>query len=244
MTPTSSQIADALEHASIEAPRESCGVIADGRYMPMRNVETGVDRFAFDMREFHQINKRHRIEAAVHSHVNTGLIASEADRASCERTGLPFVILAWPNGAWRVIEPCGWRAPLEGRQWAWGTQDCYTLVQDALEAYAGIKLPDIDREWAFWSEGEDIITPQIANCGFGVLPPGSQPQHLDVFAMRLGSRVASHLGIFLAPDQMLHHPAGRLSLRENYGPYAQYTVLHGRHERLMKGSGTCPLAAA
>lgn len=237
MRPTADQIAAALAHAEECQPRESCGVIAVGEYVRLRNVVTDHDAFALDMREFHAISKRARIDAVVHSHVNGPPIASEADRASCERIGLPFVIVSWPTGKAATIEPCGWRAPLVGRQWAWGSLDCFTLVRDALDAFAGIRLPDYDRDWEFWDRGDDVVGRAVAGSGFVVLPPGSQPRHLDVMGMRFRSRVVNHLGVFLAPDKLLHQLLGQLSVRDQYsGVWRQATVLHLRHERFVEAS--------
>lgn len=235
MRPTDVQIAAALAHAAECEPREACGVIAGGVYVRLRNVETGFDQFALDMREFHTVAKQHPVEAVVHSHVNCGPAASEADHAACERIGLPFVILSWPGGRVTVIDPKGWRAPLVGRQWVWGALDCFTLVQDAMQQFAGITLPDYPRAWGFWERDEDLIGEAVAGSGFVALPKDTAPQHLDVLGMRFpGVRVAHHLGVYLAPDRVLHQFAGRLSVREQYsGPYQRATVLHLRHERLL-----------
>lgn len=238
VAPTALQIAAALAHAEECQPRESCGVIAGGEYVRVRNVVTDHDAFALDMREFHDVGKRAgRIDAVVHSHVRQAPIASDADRASCERIGVPFVIVSWPSGRATTIEPCGWRAPLVGRPWHWGSLDCISLVRDALDAYGGIKLPDYDRDWGFWDRGDDVVGRAVAGSGFVVLPPESQPQHLDVIGMRFRSPVVNHLGVFLAPDRLLHHLIGQLSVRDPYsGFFRQITALHLRHERFVEAS--------
>jgi proteasome lid subunit RPN8/RPN11 len=228
-------IAAALAHAGECQPRESCGLIAGGNYVRLRNIETGFDAFALDMREFHQAARQRPVEAIVHSHVLCGPMASEADRAACDRIGLPFLIVSWPSGRWTLIEPQQRRAPLVGRRWQWQVHDCFTLVRDALDAYGGIRIPDYDRAWGFWERGEDPVGQAIAGSNFVILAPASQPQHLDVIGMRFRSPVINHLGIFLAPDRLLHQLMGQLSVRDSYsGFFQKITALHLRHARFLE----------
>ena len=96
------QIAAALAHAAPCQPLECCGVIADGAFVPLaqprqraRQLRHGHARLLPDRR------RQRRIEAIVHSHVNLPPIASETDRAMCEKLGLPWLIVSWPSGDWR-----------------------------------------------------------------------------------------------------------------------------------------------
>jgi proteasome lid subunit RPN8/RPN11 len=223
-----------LAHAAATAPIECCGVIAGGRYWPLANLATDHDSFVMDMRGYIAVARDQTVTAIVHSHVNTTPDPSDADRAMCERLGMPWLIVAWPSGQWQVIEPCGWTAPLVGRQWAWGALDCLAIVRDGMQRHAGIHLPDFDRDWNWWKNGDDLIQWHFRAAGFVQLPPGEPPQHCDVFGMRMnGSPVANHLALFLAPDQILHQLMGRLSRRQLYdGVFQKKTVLHLRHERL------------
>lgn len=232
--PTEAQLAAALDHAAAVQPVECCGVIAGGGYWPLENRTTDHDSFIMDMRSYCRIAAGHRIEAIVHSHVHLPPDPSEADRAMCEKLGLPWLIVSYPSGAWQVLEPCGWTAPLVGRQWAWGSQDCLAIVRDGLEAHAGIAIPDFDRDWNWWKDGEDLIQWHFRDAGFIALPPGDPPKHCDVFGMRIpGSPVVNHLALFLAPDLILHQLMGRLSRRQLYdGFFQKATHLHLRHEAL------------
>lgn len=232
MTPTGMQIAAALEHASQCLPREACGVFADDRYLSMRNAAEGEHRFVLDMREFHLVQKMHKIDAIVHSHVGLLPLASEADHVSCARIGLPFVIISHPAGNWTVIEPA--RSPLVGRLWKWPEHDCFALIRDGLYQYGGIVIPDYQRDQVFWKNDDDLVGKAIPGSGFVVLPSGSQPQHLDVLGFRVRSHVVNHLGLFLAPDSLLHQYEGQLSFREPYSPLAAAAKLHLRHERFME----------
>lgn len=232
--PTEPQLADALVHAERCAPAECCGLIAGSFYRPLENRATDHDSFVMDMRGYAAVAREHCVEAVVHSHVNAPPVASEADRAICEKLGLPWLIVSWPSCQHAVLSPTGWRGPLIGRQWAWNAQDCLSLVRDALWANACLSIPDFTRDWNFWKNGEDLIAQHFREAGFVALPAGSAPRHCDVFGMRMpGSPVVNHLALFLAPDQILHQLVGQLSRRQLYdGFFQKATVLHLRHEAL------------
>ena len=232
--PSQEILAAALAHAAACQPLESCGVVADDAFMAIPNKATHLDTFVMDMRAYCRIEKEHRIEAIVHSHVYGQPLASDADRAMCEAVGKPWLIVAWPLGTHATIEPCGWRAPLVGRKWAWGTHDCFGLIRDGIKDYAGIDLPDFSRDWMWWERGGDIIAEQFAEAGF--VPVDDRWRHCDVMGMRIWpSKVVNHLGLFIAPDVMLHQLLGRASVREVYGGvYQMATVLHLRHRELLE----------
>jgi proteasome lid subunit RPN8/RPN11 len=235
--PTVDQVAAALAHAEAEQPMEACGVIAGDQYFRLRNEATVHDAFAMDMRGYHALDQQYGVAVIVHSHVYLPAIASDGDRAGCEKTGKPWLIISWPTGQSSVIEPSGWRAPLVGRQWAWGSLDCFGLVRDAFQAYTGILLPDFERDWLFWERGENLVAEHFAEAGFIKLPQDSEPKHCDVFGMKINAKVVNHLGIFLAEHGgvMLHQLMGRLSIREIYGgTYRQATVLHLRHRKFLE----------
>lgn len=232
-TPSPIQLAAAMFHAGECQPQECCGVIADGKYHPLINRATDHDSFVMDRRGYADIARESKIEAVVHSHVYLPPNPSDGDLAMCEKTRLPWLIISWPLGKWRVIEPRGFRAPLIGRQWAWGSHDCFGCIRDGLHDYANIMIPDFPRDWLWWKDGGNIIVDQFEEAGFVRMPPGTAPQHCDVLGMRIASKVVNHLGLFLAPDVMLHQMMGRLSVREVYGGfYRDATELHLRHSQI------------
>ena len=231
--PDPGHIDAALHHAAATQPLECCGVIAGGRYWPLENHATDHDSFNMDMRGYVAIARRETIQAIVHSHINQSPHPSEADRAMCEKLGLPWLIVSWPSGDHAVVSPSGWRAPLIGRQWVWNSQDCLSLVRDALWAKAGLSIPDFDRDWNWWKDGDDLIQWHFRDAGFLVMPVGTPPKHCDVFGMQIGAPVVNHLALFLEPDRILHQLMGRLSQRQLYdGFFQKATRLHLRHEAL------------
>lgn len=231
--PTEEQITAALAHAAECKPLEACGVIADGKYWPLENKATEHDTFVMDRAGYCRVSSAHEIQAIVHSHVYLPPSPSDGDRAMCEKLGLPWVIVSWPLGTHRVIEPCGYRAPLVGRKWAWGSHDCFGLIRDGFENETGILIPDFPRDWMWWKQGGNIIAEQFEQAGFVRLPPGTRARNADVFGMRIESKVVNHLGLFIEPQSILHQLMGRPSARDTYGGfYQQVTELHLRHRAL------------
>lgn len=244
-TPSVGALSGALYHAEQSQPLESCGLIADGDYFPLINRATAHDTFVMDRHGYIEVSKAHAIEAIVHSHVYQPPIASDGDRAMCEKMGLPWLIVSWPTGKYSIIKPSGFRAPLVGRQWAWGTHDCFGLIQDGFEDFAGIRLPDFPRDWLWWKNGQNIIAEQFEQAGFVQIAQDSIPQHCDVMGMMIASDVVNHLGLFLAPDLLLHQMMGRLSVRDPYGGfYSHATVLHLRHREFLKQAPPLPAEVA
>lgn len=234
--PSSKVLAAALAHAAQCAPLEGCGVVINGDFYPVLNRSTRWDAFCMDVPSLIKLEADvGRPEAIVHSHVYVLPIASEADKTACERTALPWLIVSWPKGSHSVIEPSGFEPPLVGRQWAWQYGDCYALVRDGFKAYTGITLPDFRRDWDWWNKGEDIITEMFGTGGFVSLGQKVEPQHCDVIGMQVMAPVVNHLGLFLAPDILLHHMMGRLSTRVIYGGlYRKTTRYVLRHRDLME----------
>jgi proteasome lid subunit RPN8/RPN11 len=231
--PPAEIIAAALAHAAACAPMECCGVVIADRFHPVTNTADDAMAFVMDRREYCDLeNEFGPVAAIVHSHVFAPPLPSQGDKAMAEKLGVPWLIVSHPTGAWQVFEPCGFKAPLIGRQWAWGTHDCYGIIRDGMAEFAGIAIPDFQREWLWWERGGDIIREQFAEAGF--VPVDDEFRHCDVIGMQFKADVVNHLGLFLAPNLMLHHIMHRLSARDVYGGlWSKMTVLHLRHRDLM-----------
>ena len=232
MKPTT--LAAAKAHAIEEYPKESCGyVIAVGRkeiYMPCRNVADDPNsNFVIDPRDSDAAEDKGRIKMVVHSHPDSTPYPTDSDLKSCEETGVPWAILAAhtdPADEARTVRvtavhefaPSGYQVPLRGREFVFGTQDCYTLVQDYYSRELGVDLPDFERKDKFWERGEDLYMDNFRAAGFSPIDTPSQKGDLILMAIR--SDIVNHAGIWLGEGQaMLHHPYMHLSEKVIYGGY-------------------------
>lgn len=212
-------------HAAQDYPREACGLVlvekGRERYYPCRNVAAGTEHFILPAEDYAAAEDAGEVVAVVHSHPDVPAAPTEADRVSCEASGLPWHILSWPADDLRTIEPSGYQAPLVGRSFAHGVLDCYTLIRDWYRLERGVKLPDFERRDDWWAAGDDLYMQHYAEAGF-VAVSQDQPEDVgDVILMQLRAKVANHAAVYLGNGHMLHHLHGRLSSRDVYGGYWQ-----------------------
>lgn len=244
---------DIAAHAAVCFPHECCGLIVNGDYWPCENVSTDpAGQFEIDPKTFAKMEEHGNIEAIVHSHPNGVALASELDKHQIELHGLPWVICAYPDVSFEVYQPTGYQAPLIGRNYHHGWQDCYTLVQDFYSRELGITLPHFERDDAWWErkDSPSLYLDNYAKVGF-VEVEFAQMQRGDMLLCRVGrTEHPNHALIFLGDDGtlttestapcigaalMLHHPYGRKSCREIYGPqWAERTVKVLRHNLLIQ----------
>lgn len=239
MTP--SIIAQIRAHAERDFPREACGLVAvvkgRQRYVPCRNLAEKTGDFVLHPEDWAAAEDAGTIVAVVHSHPNLPPRPSQADLVGCEKSGLPWLIVSWPSGEVREFAPTGYRAPFEGRAFAIGVLDCWSLIRDYYAATLSIDLPDFPREDRWWEKGHDLYTRFHREAGFHIV--ADAPRANDLIVMQIGSRDPSHGAVFLGDGRILHHLAGRLSSRDVYGGWYRKVTRHVmRHERLM-GEGTC-----
>lgn len=230
------------EHALADYPREACGlvVVKKGRerYIPCRNLATTAsEHFVLSPEDYARADEQGQIVAVVHSHPDVAARPSEADRVACEASRLPWLIVSIVKGddgapvAGEIaeIEPCGYEAPLVGREFSHGVLDCYTLVQDWYRRELGVELPHFDRPDNWWNTGGDLYMQNFAKAD---CVPASKPMKRgDIILMAIRSRVANHAAVYLGNGLMLHHLYGRLSSRDVYGGmWAEKTMLIVRHK--------------
>jgi proteasome lid subunit RPN8/RPN11 len=219
--------AEALAHAQQDDPREACGLVlvVKGRqvYRPCRNIaEEPGELFILDPDDYRQAENDGEVLAVVHSHPITQPEPSPADRSACEASGLPWLIVNPKTEAWAKLEPCGYKAPLIGREWVWGVQDCWTLVRDWYTEQ-GRTLPD----WQRPARPEDFeAAPMFADlwgeAGFEQVDPADM-QEGDAVLMAIGNARLNHIGVYVGDQMLLHHLRGRLSSRDVFGGWLQKT---------------------
>lgn len=226
--------AELFAHAQRECPREACGVlhVVRGRlrYRPCRNVAERNEHFVIDPADYADADDAGAIVAIVHSHCYQSAAPSQADRVGCERSGLPWVIVAWPTASLEIIEPCGYRAPLVGREFLHGVLDCYALVRDYYSETLGLVLTDYPREDEWWLRGGNLYLEHFAREGFVELPPETEPRPHDAFLMQVAAPIPNHAAIYIGGGEILHHVMDRISSRDVYGGWwRKVTTHHLRH---------------
>lgn len=226
-------------HAEERFPLECCGLIIDDYYVPCRNISNKQDQFEIHPEDLAKVEDLGEIQAYVHSHPNASARASELDLIQIELHQKPWVICAYPDIEFQVYEPCGYRAPLVGRNYIHGIQDCYSIVRDFYQRELGIKLIDFERQDRWW-ESKDNKSLYLDGFGQAGFIEVSDMQYGDVLLCRVGrTEHVNHAVIWLGNQTelkseqtescvgssiILHHPYGRKSVREIFGPQWQERV--------------------
>lgn len=221
-------------------PLECCGVIVNKEYIPCRNISDHKDQFEIHHEDLAKAEDLGEVQAYVHSHPNASARASEIDLIQIELHEKPWVICAYPDVEFQVYKPCGYKAPLVGRNYIHGTQDCYAIVRDFYKRELGIDIPDYERQDLWWESKENasLYLDNFEKEGFVEV---SDMQYGDVLLCRVGrTEHVNHAVIWLGDQTeleseqtescfgsalILHHPYGRKSCREIFGQQWQERVV-------------------
>ena len=227
-------------HAEKCYPRECCGVIVNNQYIACRNIAQHDHQFEIHHKDLAKAEDMGEIQAYVHSHPNASAQASDLDLHQIELHEKPWVICAYPDLEFQIYEPCGYKAPLVGRNYHHGWQDCYSIVCDFYQRELGIQLIDFERQDRWWQsvENESLYLDNFGKAGFVEV---SDMQYGDVLLCRVGrTEHVNHAVIWLSDNGMLksektepcigsalilHHPYGRKSVREIFGQQWQERVV-------------------
>ncbi|MBN6517051.1 C40 family peptidase [Acinetobacter pittii] len=237
-----------MVHADECYPLECCGVIVDRQYIPCRNISAQNDQFEIHPEDLSTIEDQGGIQAYVHSHPDGTTRASELDLTQIELHKKPWVICSYPNIDFQIYEPSGYKAPLVGRNYYHGWQDCYSLIRDFYSRELNISLIDFDREDAWWEQKDhpSLYLENYKKAGFYEV---SEPKYGDMLICRVGRTEHPNHALIWLGDQgklktehtepcigsslILHHPYGRKSVREIYGPqWLDRTVKILRHKKM------------
>ena len=214
----------ALAHAKDQDPKESCGLLLNikgkERYFPCRNLSmTAFQCFIIDPEDYIKADNTGDIIAVVHSHPVTPPVASQSDKVACEQSGLVWHIVNPKTESWGYLEPTGYKAPILGREWAWGVTDCYTLVRDWYKENLNIELIDWHRPTTIEDFNKDPMFEKCADeTGFRELKPDEKLINGDLLFMSIMSNNLNHVAIFIDGD-VLHHLTDRLSCIEPYSEW-------------------------
>lgn len=223
MQANADQIGQMLAYAEAAPHVEVCGfALEDGRIWRAENVAAiPAESFEISAEDWAAAQQLGRITGIWHSHPMNGAAPSWVDRAMCERTRLPWHVVSAPDGGYELIQPSGWRAPYEGRQYCYGIFDCWELLRDWQHAERGIVLPRLDDAPDGWWHEKDLL-PELLSRLRAVQVVG-ELQRGDVILMRCDheSKGADHAAVFLGDGRMLHQLRDQRSQEGLYGGYWQ-----------------------
>ncbi|RUU74355.1 NlpC/P60 family protein [Mesorhizobium sp. M7A.F.Ca.MR.362.00.0.0] len=101
---------------------------------------------------------------------------------------------------------------LLGRQFVWGSRDCFGLLRDFYQDVFGIELPNLARPEDFYQKGLNLFGENYRSMGFKEIQV--HPTDIkfgDVVVAAVGSTFGNHCGVFVENGRILHHLYGGLS---------------------------------
>ena len=215
-------IEDIYSHFESEYPKEACGVLSvvkgKLRWHPCTNIsEDPENGFVIDSKEYLKISFSSDVVGIVHSHPDGKAFPSEHDRNACNALGVPYYIFNFPEMELFILEPERIEKPLMGREYAFGTSDCYEAARDWY-LQNGIPAPFRDAyEDDWWTKGLNYFCDEhMATKGWY---PVKDMKKGDLLVFSVGSSVPNHCGVYLGSDIFYHHAQNRLSCRENIYPF-------------------------
>lgn len=220
-------------HAAAEHPKEACGLLVSvgGKevYMPCVNTsESPNEQFTVRAEDYLKASLSGKILAVCHSHPDGAAVFSEADLSACEASALPWYVINCPGFNQARNDPCGFVAPLVGREFVHGIHDCYGLVRDYYAQELRLQLPDFPRADKWWDKGENLYLDNYTKAGFRQV---DTLQKHDGILMQIRSPVANHAAVYLGDGVILQHLFGHLSQRTVYGGFwSKHTTHIMRHE--------------
>lgn len=196
------------EYAKEKFPHEACALILEGEeFVKCENISpTPEQHFAVSPSVF--VKYKDKIKCFMHSHPNGPDYPTEPDMKSQVACGFPWGILSTDGE--RCTQPFYWgkgveRAPLVGRGFRHGITDCYSLIRDFYAEEMNEDVPDIPRNWEWWTQGKNLYEDFLEFAGFEKFDVRNHPRKGDIAFFSIKSPVPNHAGIYLGNDLLLHH---------------------------------------
>lgn len=197
---------------------ETCGfALTDGQVIQVPNSATDrINEFAIDPAIFAEQDEH--IKGVWHSHLDLAGF-SPLDQQVMSADTLPWAVYCLRDDSWHECDPTT-SAPFEGRPFAFGHYDCYSLVSDYL-VHLGVNLPQWKRgPWGEWNE--PLFSPFDEEWRkYGKAVHNGEYQRGDILLLNLGDHAghSDHVGVFVDHRQFLHHPSGAVSRLQTFGGY-------------------------
>lgn len=244
MTPPVRMAAHRHAREAFAQGHESCGLIVVGTdgehaYVPCENThpEKGTgDAFRIDPAMVEPYYEAKTLVAIVHSHPHGPAAPTKADMIGQRQSGVPWVIVVFDEG--EIVDdfsfPASLDAPLKGRMFRPGVDDCLTAIRRWHWQHDGFLIPDFPRDPNWWlneegnGPGEDnMYLDFYEQAGFRVLAPEEvradpddprsplllQPGDVGLAKVLSPWRI-NHGVIYTGGQLMLHHLLQRASAEE------------------------------
>lgn len=227
-------IEEIKEHFKKEYPREGCGIIGivkgKKKWFPCKNIAEDEENFVMDSNDWFYVKSRADIFAIVHSHPDSSNEASNIDIENCNAVGVPYYIFSYPDMELNIVEPKVFSYPLIGREYKFGTKDCFEAIRDWLNSEGKNVPPRALFEDYWWEKDLDYLGEKVLG-EWGFTKINEPPKRNDLLIFAIESTKGNHCGVYLENDIFFHHAENRLSCRESLYPFwGKHIIGVYRHE--------------
>lgn len=231
------------EHAAAAYPNEACGYIIKGAkraevILCTNTAEDPTQFFRIARAETTRVADQGELLAVWHTHPGRNSEPSEADLASIEVMGIPWLIQGlrvdesghFDFAPYTVTKPSGFVMPYAGRPYVPGVFDCWSLVVDYYARELGIRLNRYPYTQDSGDPGFHLFPTSYSNEGLVRLMGEQTFQVGDVVFMQILDDRPNHCAVYVGDDRILQHNHGRLSSLDVFGSRSKFVTHHLRHE--------------
>lgn len=221
-------LADAMDHARAEHPRESCGLVVSGVYVPRLNTAADPERdFVISRQGYAAAMRRGQLQAVIHSHPDGTDHPSHDDMAHQKASALPWCIIPHGKKPFWFGDQCP-IPRLRGRVFRHGVTDCYSVIRDWYRLVKKVELLDLPRRDKWWDKGDDVYMANFSAAGFTKIDL-QEARREDVLLARIKAPVYNHAALYLGQGLILHHLYNRLSVREPLARWQHFFTIAMRY---------------
>jgi proteasome lid subunit RPN8/RPN11 len=230
---SSATLSDFEDHVLQHYPREACGLIVDGNYIPCPNSSSDpLQTFRIDPLHYVKAAALGEVQAVLHSHPylsnESGRWPAEwpttTDMTSWMKGNIPWGICSTDgDGISQLVWLEEHTQPLEGREFIHGIHDCYSIIRDWYKQERNVVLPNFARGIEWWHTGKDLYDENFTNAGF-VTIDHKDAVIGDCVMMKVASKVTNHAAVITGPNQILHHMFNRLSGQDTLNKWQRCIV--------------------
>lgn len=209
------------EHVLAEYPKEACGFVVDGKFVPVENVaEDPYSTFRVATVERMRVSGLGEVQAFLHSHPYSlakplkypAEWPSTPDMTSWMADNIPWGICATEGEG---ITQLVWLdennpEPLIGREFIHGINDCYSVIRDWFKLEQGIVIPNFARGMEWWFDGRNLYDDNFERAGF-ITIPFDDLRVGDCVLFKVRSPVTNHAAVVTGPNEIVHHMWNRQS---------------------------------
>lgn len=208
------QIADLAKQ---NPTQEICGLIYltfnDIFIYPCENVtvEDPANNFEISSDDFIKCVQLGKICGIYHSHTTGTAAFSEEDLATADESCFPIYVYAVEDDTWSKYIPKSYVLPLEGRNFCWGENDCFSSIEIYYRQVLGIYIKDFDRDETWQQNPSDFVRSQVYENEFEIVSDLGVIKLHDILVFSNQYGIAKHFAVFIGNSRVLHHYSNRLS---------------------------------